>query len=138
MGRLKPGAADRQAPVALSRRELIQAATGAAVAFASAGTLLAPGSAQALPPVWSTIPNQNWVVGQPVYLDLAAYCTDPEGQAMTFTLSRALPAGLTLVGSVISGTPTAAYATQSYVATADDGEVADTMPPARPVSFSID
>jgi hypothetical protein len=72
-------------------------------------------------PVWTTIPDQVWVVGVPVHLDLANYFTDPEGDALTFALSAPLPDGLTLTGSVISGTPTAVFAAAPYTATADDG-----------------
>jgi hypothetical protein len=72
-------------------------------------------------PAWTTIPDQVWVVGVPVHLDLAAYCTDPDGDALTYALSAPLPEGLTLTGSVISGTPTAAFAAAAFTATADDG-----------------
>ena len=72
-------------------------------------------------PVWTTIPDQVWVVGVPVHLDLAQYCTDPDGDALTFALSLSLPAGLTLTGSVISGIPSAVFAATSFTATADDG-----------------
>lgn len=72
-------------------------------------------------PVWSVIPDQTWVVGVPVLLDLAAYCTDPDGDALSFSLDLALPPGVTLSGSVISGTPTAEFAQATFVATAADG-----------------
>ncbi|MES9943931.1 MAG: hypothetical protein ABW080_03115 [Candidatus Thiodiazotropha sp.] len=67
------------------------------------------------------IPPQTWTVGDPVHLDLNDYVTDPEGDALTFSLDRPLPDGVTLNGSVISGTPTTATASTSYAATADDG-----------------
>jgi hypothetical protein len=73
-------------------------------------------------PVWTTIPDQVWVVGVPVNLDLASYCSDPDGDALTYTLSAALPDGVTLTGSVISGTPTGVFAAASFTATADDGQ----------------
>ena len=38
--------------------------------MSSGAVALLPLPAHALPPIWSAIPNQNWVVGQPVYLDL--------------------------------------------------------------------
>jgi hypothetical protein len=72
-------------------------------------------------PEWSTIPDQEWVVGVPVELDLADYCTDPDGDQLAFSLDGQLPPGLTLEGSVIRGTPTAEFAETSMVATADDG-----------------
>ena len=87
----------------------------------------------AAPPTWSTIPNQAWTVGVPVSLNLASYCTDPDGNPLTFTLDRALPPGLTLNGSIISGTPTATFASTSFVATADDHQ--DTTPPSPPTDL---
>ncbi|MES9991792.1 MAG: hypothetical protein ABW098_07555 [Candidatus Thiodiazotropha sp.] len=72
-------------------------------------------------PVWSTIPAQTWTVGVAVHIDLNDYVTDADGDTLTFSLDQALPDGVTLDGSVISGTPTAETATASYVATADDG-----------------
>ncbi|MES9991791.1 MAG: hypothetical protein ABW098_07550 [Candidatus Thiodiazotropha sp.] len=73
-------------------------------------------------PVWSAIPPQTWTVGVPVYLDLNDYVSDPNGDPLTFTLDTPLPDGVTLNGSVISGTPTAATASASYAVTADDGK----------------
>lgn len=73
-----------------------------------------------LPPVWQTIPDQNWMVGVPVLFDLAAYCQDPESDPLSFSLDMPLPPGLTLVGSVIRGVPTAEMETTPYVITADD------------------
>jgi hypothetical protein len=75
---------------------------------------------RAASPVWSTIPDQTWTVGQPVYLDLADYVTDPDGDSLIFSLDVALPQGVTLNGSVISGTPEAPMAARSYVASAND------------------
>ena len=72
-------------------------------------------------PVWSKIPTQAWIVGVPVYIDLKDYVTDPDGDALTISLDKALPEGVTLNGSVISGTPTEVTASAPYVATADDG-----------------
>ena len=86
-------------------------------------------NALAAAPAWSTIPNQAWTVGVPVRLDLSAYCTDPDGDPLTFSLSRSLPAGVTLNGAIISGTPTSTFAAASFTATADD---LDAIPPATP------
>jgi hypothetical protein len=72
-------------------------------------------------PVWRSIPAQTWIVGVPVYIDLNDYVTDPDDDALTFSLDEALPDGVTLDGSVISGTPTAVTATASYMVSADDG-----------------
>jgi hypothetical protein len=87
----------------------------------------------AAPPTWSTVPNQVWTVGVPVNLNLASYCNDPDADPLTFTLDRALPPGLALNGSIISGTPTATFAAASFVATADDHE--DTTAPAPPTDL---
>jgi hypothetical protein len=72
-------------------------------------------------PVWSRIPEQTWIVGVPVTIDLKEYVTDPDGDALTISLDKALPEGVTFNGGVISGTPTAVTASAPYVATADDG-----------------
>ena len=84
-------------------------------------------------PVWTTIPNQSWTVGVPVSLNLAAYCSDPDGNPLLFSLDRPLPPGVTLNGAIISGTPTASFAAASFVATADDRQ--DTVPPAAPTDL---
>jgi hypothetical protein len=72
-------------------------------------------------PVWRSIPTQAWIVGVPVYIDLMDYVTDPDGDTLAISLDKALPDGVTLNGSVISGTPTAVTPSVQYVATADDG-----------------
>ena len=69
------------------------------------------------PPSWSMIPDQVWVVGIPVHLDLADYC---DGDALAFALSETLPPGLQLEGSVISGTPTAPFEATTFVAMAEE------------------
>jgi hypothetical protein len=74
-------------------------------------------------PQWSTIPDQVWVVGVPVYLDLSEYCSDPDDDDLSFSLDLPLPDGVTMSGSVISGTPTAELAETPFIATADDGRV---------------
>ena len=73
-------------------------------------------------PAWTEVPDQIWTVGQPVELDLAQYCTDPDGDPLTFSLDQELPPGLVLDGSVIRGTPTAEFAAAPFTATADDGQ----------------
>ena len=72
-------------------------------------------------PVWSRIPTQAWIVGVPIYIDLMDYVTDPDGDALTFSLDQPLPDGVTLNGSIISGTPSAATPSAQYMVTADDG-----------------
>ena len=72
-------------------------------------------------PEWSEIPPQEWAVGVPVFLDLADYCSqDPS--TFFFELDQPLPPGVTLNGSVISGTPVEEFPPTEYVAIAhDDG-----------------
>jgi hypothetical protein len=89
--------------------------------------------ASAAAPLWSTIPAQVWTVGVPVYLDLTAHCTDADGDTLSFSLNRSLPPGVTLNGSVISGTPTGTFSAAQFIATADDG--GDSIPPAPPANL---
>ncbi len=117
-----------------TRRAFLKTA-GAAVLALVGGNALVPTArgASAAVPVWSAIPAQSWSVGVPVQLDLANYCSDADGNPLTFTLDRALPPGLTLTGSVISGTPTQSFSATQFIATADDGS--DTIPPAAPANL---
>lgn len=92
------------------------------LALAVAGTSALVESNRAFadePDPWQAIPAQQWIVGVPVYLDLADYCSDPDVDPASFQLDQPLPTGLTLQGSVISGTPVAVAAVAEYVATAD-------------------
>jgi hypothetical protein len=88
--------------------------------------------ALAAAPVWTTVPNQVWTVGVPVSLNLSAYCTDPDGDALTFSLDRSLPPGVTRNGAIISGTPTSTYASTTFIATAED---LDSTPPGAPTDL---
>lgn len=99
-------------------------ASGPGASQPNSGDASGPGSNQPIgaAPVWAPIPDQVWTVGVPVTLDLSQYCTDPDGDPLVFTLDQLLPPGLTINGSVISGTPTAAFDTRPFVATADDGK----------------
>lgn len=117
---------------AVTRREFVKATTTATAACALGGAglvlsssaksaALVSSAAKSAAPVWATIPNQQWEVGQPVFLDLSDFVTDPDGDALSFSLDSALPPGVTLNGSVISGTPVADFPTTQYEATADDG-----------------
>lgn len=117
----------------LSRRKFLRSAACTTAVCALAG----PGFAVAGPaaPVWSVIPNQIWQIGQPVFLDLADYVTDPDGDPLTFTLDLPLPEGVTLNGSVISGTPVAESPTLVVSATADDGS--PDLPKPNPPSTLI-
>jgi hypothetical protein len=119
----EPKASPASPDAGFTRRELLVGGGVLAVAVAAGchGSVTSDPDAAPGAPVWTTIPDQVWVVGVPVYLDLATYCTDPDGDPVTFSLSAALPAGVTLSGSIISGTPTAELATASFTAAADDG-----------------
>lgn len=120
---------DRSGTVDLSRRHFV---AGALVAAASLNVACGGGKSEPVPvetagpagspPVWALIPDQVWTVGVPVTLDLSQYCTDPNGDQISFTLDQPLPPGLSLSGNVISGTPTAAFDVRTFVATADDGK----------------
>jgi hypothetical protein len=104
-----------------SRRGFLKLLGAAAIALVGAATLSTPvRRARATAPIWTTVPDQTWVVGVPVYLDLMTFCTDADGDALAFSLSSALPPGVTLSGSVISGTPTTPFSAKQFVATADD------------------
>ncbi|HET7763729.1 MAG TPA: putative Ig domain-containing protein [Burkholderiales bacterium] len=79
-----------------------------------------------LPPVWTTVPTIAFVQGTPSTISIAAFASDPNGDALTITKnSAALPAGVTYdqankrfvydgVGGVGS--------TSGNVLTADDGK----------------
>ena len=119
---------------ATTRRGFLKTCGTAAIGLAGLGGLAIPfRKAIAAPPVWTTVPTQVWTVGVPVLLDLANYCTDADGDALAFSLNRSLPPGVTLTGSVISGTPTTAFSAASFIATADDGD--DSIPPAPPANL---
>ncbi|QHV99013.1 putative Ig domain-containing protein [Spirosoma endbachense] len=55
-------------------------------------------------PTTSGIPNQIILVGQAYQLNLNNYFSDPDGQALTYS-ATGLPAGLSVNGSLVSGTP---------------------------------
>jgi len=118
----------------MTRRELLRTAATVSVscvAACAAGTIKSDrpvgdslgGGDGEMPdhaPVWQTVPDQVFVIGQPVWLDLRSFCTDADGDELDFALDQPLPAGLTLTGSIISGTPTAEFAPLTFVASADD------------------
>lgn len=117
-----------------TRRGFLRTCGTAAVGLIGASTILLPArESYAAVPVWSTIPTQVWAVGVPVHLDLTGYCSDADSDPLAFSLNRALPAGVTLSGSVISGTPTGVFSATTFVATADDQS--DTIPPAAPTDL---
>lgn len=123
-----------QIDAATTRRAFLRACGTAAVGLIGAGAILVPARrAYAAAPVWAAVPAQVWALGVPVHLDLKAYCTDADGDPLTFTLDRALPPGVTLSGGVISGTPTGVFSATTFIATADDQS--DTIPPAAPTDL---
>ena len=81
---------------------------------------VAANAAPAFPPR-ATIANINAAEGitlTPVTLPAA---TDADGDTITYSLTPALPAGLTLTGRIISGTPTAVMEATTYTWAATDG-----------------
>jgi hypothetical protein len=57
--------------------------------------------------IWSNISDQTWVVGTPVELDLAPFLEGADAAVLGIVLEGMLPAGITLDGTVLRGTPTA-------------------------------
>ncbi|PRY25897.1 putative Ig domain-containing protein [Spirosoma oryzae] len=72
------------------------------------------------PPTTTGIPAQQLVQNQPYQLELTRYFADPDGQTLTYS-SSALPAGLTLAGTTISGSPTAPGRTTVRITALDPG-----------------
>ena len=120
----------------VTRRNFMKRATTAFTALALGAAALISTKAKAAAPVWATIPNQLWRLGEPVFLDLSDFVTDTDGDALRFSLNLPLPPGITLNGSVISGVPTTEFPTAAFTATADDGtpEVAPNPPTGLTVS----
>lgn len=56
-------------------------------------------------PTTSGVPSQSLVQNQPYQLNLTAYFSDPDGQALTYS-AQGLPPQLAVQGSLIQGTPT--------------------------------
>ncbi len=100
-----------------SRRDFLKQSGAAAVGCTLCGLPRLVGAAQ---PVWENVPDQNWFIGVPVYLDLNAYCSDPDGNPLSFVLDKPLPEGLTLENGVISGTPISVVDEVNVVATATE------------------
>ncbi|MBD2704856.1 hypothetical protein IC229_29765 [Spirosoma sp. BT702] len=100
-----------------------QAGTAGEVSY-SFNWLAACGSTppvNAAPTVTQSIPNQVGVVGQAfTYSIPVTTFTDPNGDALVLTTSS-LPAGLTLNGSVISGTPSASGVSTVFITATDPG-----------------
>ncbi len=79
-----------------------------------------------LPPVWQTVPTVSFTQGVASSVSIAAYASDPNGDALTITKnSVALPAGVTYDAAgkrfVYDGNG-AVGSTGGHVLTADDGK----------------
>ena len=66
-----------------------------------AEALVLPRLVANLPPVWAVIPPQTVGVGTSIELDLSAYASDPDGDALTFSV---VSAGTDVDASVIGAT----------------------------------
>ncbi|WP_460926551.1 beta strand repeat-containing protein [Spirosoma agri] len=97
------------------------------------------------PPTTTGIPSQTILVGQGYQLQLTTYFSDPDGQALTFQASG-LPTGLSLSGSVISGTPSQTGVSTVTVTALDPGVLqvstsfqltVTPMPVTPPTGFAI-
>lgn len=80
------------------------------------------GSSANQPPTTSGIPSQTILQGQPYQLPLTNYFSDPDQQQLTFS-ATGLPEGLSLNGSVISGTPSATGVSSVTVTAVDPGSL---------------
>ncbi|MFD2571980.1 Ig domain-containing protein [Spirosoma soli] len=74
------------------------------------------------PPVTSGVPSQTLLQGQPYQLDLTSYFSDPDAQRLNFT-ALGLPAGLSLSGSLISGTPSQTGVSTVRITALDPGRL---------------
>ena len=72
-------------------------------------------------PAGATIANIDASEGIAITPVTLPEATDADADTITYTLTPTLPAGLTLTGRVISGTPTAVMAATTYTWAADDG-----------------
>lgn len=118
-----------------SRREFLKGSTAIAAGAVGVGIAGWPDVVWAADdPIWLAIPDQTWAVGVPVNFDLANYATSQIGAELLFSLNKILPNGVSLNGSVISGTPTATFSDSGYIATAEDGEILD-IPPENPTDL---
>jgi hypothetical protein len=99
--------------------------TGTTPADAPAGPGTNPASN--LPPVWQTVPTVSFTQGVASSVSIAAYVSDPNGDALTIAKNAvALPAGVTYDAAgkrfVYDGNG-AVGSTSGHVLTADDGKL---------------
>lgn len=62
------------------------------------------------PAVWSIL-DQSAILGTAFSLDLTTVCEDSDAQTLVFTIAAGAVPGLSIVGNVLTGTPTVAAAT---------------------------
>lgn len=94
-------------------------AAGNTSAESGADTATTPANAA---PTWTAIPDQDWIIGNSVSIDLDDFADDLDVETLTYSIvTGTLAAGLSLSGSVISGTPTTSGETDSITVRADDG-----------------
>lgn len=99
---------------------------------------------------WGDIPTQELVAGVAYSLDLSAFCVDPDGKPLTYSiLTNDFSGEISLNGSVLSGT-VASAGTGSIEVRANDGfadtdkeiafdvaSAADTTPPTDPTDLVV-
>ncbi|QIP12258.1 hypothetical protein G8759_06265 [Spirosoma aureum] len=95
-------------------------------------------------PTTSGIPNQTILVNQAYQLNLNNYFSDPDGQTLTYS-ATGLPSGLSVSGSLISGTPSTTGVSNVQVTALDPGglQVSSSFQltvnpmPSTPAGFTI-
>jgi hypothetical protein len=95
-------------------------------------------------PTTSGIPNQTILVGQAYQLTLTNYFSDPDGQTLTYSATD-LPSGLSVSGSLMSGTPSTTGISSVQVTALDPGglqastsfQLTVNPAPTTPADFTI-
>lgn len=85
--------------------------SGIQTALANLGnrvTALEAGGANTAPQISTPIPTQSLLVGTAYSFNAASLFSDPDGDAITFSYTGTLPAGITRSGATFSGTATTA------------------------------
>jgi hypothetical protein len=126
---------EQETPHVFTRRNFVKRTSTAITALAFGATALISNKAKAAAPVWTTIPDQLWRVGESVHLDLSNFVTDADGDTLSYQLDVALPPGLTISGSIISGVPTSEFSPAEFTAAASDGT--DEVAPNPPTGLTI-
>jgi hypothetical protein len=81
--------------------------TGGSSALSAALAVTTPANT---PAVWSIL-DQSAILGTAFSLDLTTVCEDIDAQTLVFTITAGAVPGLSIVGNVLTGTPTAAAVT---------------------------